>query len=75
MESSVFGRIVIAIIVGVFFTIILGIVGGLLATLGVSWATILGEDMEKYAGILGLLVALWYFFSGYSQAPNWLKRR
>jgi hypothetical protein len=57
-------RIVLAVIVGVVVFLVCVLVGGLLATLAVPFAVTVGNFLKNYAGILGLLAALWYFFAG-----------
>lgn len=57
-------RIVLAVIVGVVVTLLCVLVGGLLITMPVSWAAAVGAFLKEFSGLLGLLAALWYFFSG-----------
>jgi hypothetical protein len=49
------------------------LVGALLGDLKVSFAVTVGGWLVAYAGVLGLLAALWYFFSAGFTFPN-LKR-
>ena len=64
------GRLVLAVVVGVFVTIVLVLVGALLVLLEVNFAVVIGEWIEKYAALLGFLAALWYFFSGTTWGKN-----
>ena len=63
-------RLIIAVVFGVLVTIVLSVIGSLMTTLGVDWATTLGNDMVHFSGILGLLAALWYGFAGYTYWPK-----
>jgi uncharacterized Tic20 family protein len=63
-------RIVLAVVVGVVVALVCVLVGGLLATLEVSFAVTVGNFLKSYAGVLGLLAALWYAFSGGFGWPN-----
>lgn len=60
------GRIVLAVVVGVLVFLVCFLVGGLLADLKVSFAVTIGDFLRNFAAVLGLLAALWYFFSGRS---------
>lgn len=57
-------RIVLAIVVGVIVVLACILVGGLLITLKVDFAITVGQFLKDYSGVLGLLAALWFFFSG-----------
>lgn len=58
------GRIVVSVVVGVLTFLGCVLVGGLLSNLEVSFAVTIGDFLKRYAGVLGLLATLWYFFSG-----------
>jgi hypothetical protein len=66
---ALIGRIVLAIVVGVLVYLVCLLVGPLVADLRVSFAATLGNWLSTYAGVLGLLAALWYFFSGVPVFP------
>lgn len=57
-------RIVLAVIVGVVVFLGCVLLGGLLITLKVDFAVTVGTWLKNYAGVLGLLAALWHFFVG-----------
>lgn len=57
-------RVVLAIVVGVIVALACVLIGGLLATLDVDFAVTVGDWLKRYASVLGLLSALWHFFSG-----------
>jgi hypothetical protein len=57
-------RLVLAVVVGVVVYLVCLLVGPLVADLKVSFAVTIGGWLVQYAGVLGLLAALWYFFSG-----------
>ena len=57
-------RIILAVVVGVAVTLACVLVGGLLATLKVDFAVTVGAFLKGYAGVIGLLAALWYYFAG-----------
>lgn len=57
-------RIVLSVIAGVVVTLLCLLVGALLMTVPVGWAAAIGAFLSTYAGLFGLLTALWYFFSG-----------
>lgn len=58
------GRIVLAVIVGVAVTLGCILVGGILVALRVALASAVGGFLQQYAGAIGVLAALFYFFSG-----------
>lgn len=57
-------RIVLAIVVGVVVTLVCTLVGSLLMTFSIGWVTATGAFMKSFASLLGLLAALWWYFSG-----------
>lgn len=65
-------RIVKAVVVGVFVFLACILLGLLLNALTVSFAVAIGAFLTQWAGVIGLLAALWHFFSG-SSWPNWSK--
>ena len=58
------GRLVLAVVVGVIVYLVCLLVGPLVADLHASFAVTIGNWLTQYAGVLGLLAALWYFFAG-----------
>lgn len=62
-------RLVLACIAGIVAFLICVLVGGLLITTTVPFVVTVGTFLKTYAGLFGLLTALWYFFSGQSW-PN-----
>lgn len=57
-------RVILAVVVGVVVGLICLVVGGLLGDLNVSFAKTIGGFLQTWAWVIGLLAALWYFFSG-----------
>lgn len=57
-------RIGMAIVVGVGVFLGCLLLGVLLAALKVDFAVTVGNFLTKYASVVGLLAALWHFFSG-----------
>jgi hypothetical protein len=65
-------RLVLAVVVGIIVTLACIFVGGLLVSAApIGWVTDTGSFLKTYGALLGLLAALWYFFSG----ASWLPRR
>lgn len=63
-------RVVLAVVVGVVVFLVCILVGGLLATLKVDFAVTVGNFLKNYAGVIGLLAALWHFFAGGFSLPK-----
>jgi hypothetical protein len=61
---ALLGRLVLAVVVGVIAYLLCKLFGPLVADLQVSFAVTIGGWLTQYAGVLGLLAALWFFFSG-----------
>lgn len=57
-------RIVLAVVVGVVVFLICLLAGILLTALEVSFAVAVGDFLTQWAGVIGLLAAIWHFFSG-----------
>lgn len=57
-------RIVLAIVVAVVVTLGCVLVGGILISLSVAVAVTVGNFLKDYAGVIGVLAGLWFFFSG-----------
>ncbi len=57
-------RIVLAVIVGVVVFLGCLLLGILLTALEVGFAVAIGAFLSQWAGVIGLLAALWHFFSG-----------
>ena len=57
-------RLVLAVVVGVVVYLLCLLFGPLVADLKASFAVTVGSWLTTYAGVLGLLAALWFFFSG-----------
>lgn len=57
-------RLVLAVVVAVVVTLVCLLLGSILGTLTVAVAVTVGSWLTKYAGVLGVLAGLWYFFSG-----------
>lgn len=61
---STLGRIFLSIAVGIVAFLICLFVGGAMATVAISWVAFAGSFFEKWASLIGLIVAVIYFFSG-----------
>lgn len=61
---ALLGRLVLAVVVGVVVYLLCLLFGPLVADLKASFAVTVGNWLVTYAGVLGLLAALWMFFSG-----------
>ncbi len=57
-------KIILAVIVAVVVTLACVLLGGILITLTVSIAVTIGSFLKDYAGVLGVLAGLWFFFTG-----------
>jgi hypothetical protein len=65
-------RLVLAVVVGIVVALVSTFVGMLLVSAtSYGWVTSTGNFLQSYAALLGLLAALYYFFSG----ASWLPRR
>lgn len=59
-------RLVQAVVVGVIVTLVCILVGAILVTLKVDLAVTVGNFLKDWSGVLGVLSALWFYFSGSS---------
>jgi hypothetical protein len=59
-------RIVTSLVIGVLVFLGCTLVGGLLVTTAVSFVVTVGEFLKNFASLLGLLAALWAYFSGFN---------
>ena len=57
-------RVVLAVVVGVVTFLVCLLLGILLTALTVSFAVAVGAFLTEWAGVIGLLAAIWHFFSG-----------
>jgi hypothetical protein len=57
-------RIVLACVAGAIAFLICILVGGLLGSVGIPFVVVVGAFLVQWAAVIGLLVALGYFFSG-----------
>lgn len=60
-------QIGLAIVVGVIVFLGCVLLGGLLVALKVDFAVTVGNFLKSYAGVIGLLAALYHYFTG---SPN-----
>jgi hypothetical protein len=58
------GLLVLAVIIAAFVGLILIFVGRVLKTLSIPIAVTAGGFLEQFGWAIGVLVGLWYFFSG-----------
>lgn len=63
-------KLISAVVVAVVVTLACLLLGTILVTLKVDVAITVGEWLESYAAVLGVLAGLWHFASG----RNFLKR-
>lgn len=64
IAMGLLARLVLAVVVGVVVYLLCLLFGPLVADLRVSFAVTIGGWLVAYAAVLGLLAALWFFFSG-----------
>lgn len=57
-------RIVLSVVIGVVVFLIVTLVGILLVALEVDFAVSVGAFLKTYASLIGLLAAIWFFFTG-----------
>lgn len=63
-------KLILAVVVAVIVTLACILVGGILITLTISIAVTIGSFLKDYAGVLGVLAGLWYFFAGGFSLPT-----
>ncbi len=64
-------RLVLAVVVGIVVSLVCIFVGALLAeATAISWVVATGKFLQTYAALLGLLAALYHYFSG----GTWFRR-
>lgn len=63
MPGGLIGRIVLAVVVGVVVYLVCLLVGPLVSDLHASFAVTIGNWLSNFAAVLGLLAALWFFFT------------
>ena len=57
-------RLVLAVVVAVVVTLACILLGGILISLTVAVAVTVGTFLKNYAGVLGVIAGIWYFFAG-----------
>lgn len=57
-------KLVLAVVVGVVAILVCMLVGTLLVAINVSLAVTIGNFLKTWAGAIGILAAIWYWFSG-----------
>ena len=63
MPSGLIGRIVLAVVIAVIVTLACILLGGILVTLKVEVAKTVGDFLQNFAAVIGVLAGLWYFFT------------
>lgn len=58
------GRVILAVVIAVVVTLGCALLGGILASLNVTIAVVIGQFLEAWDAVIGVLAALWYFFNG-----------
>lgn len=61
---SLLRKLVLAVVVGVVVTLACVLIGIVLAALRVSVAVSVGDFLQSYASVLGVLAAIWWFIRG-----------
>lgn len=56
-------RIILALVVGVVTTLVIMLVGVILVSIDISWTKTIGQFFQNWAALLGLLAAVWYYFT------------
>lgn len=57
-------RVVVAVVIGVVVTLACVLIGSVLVSLKVDVAVTVGDFLRSYSGVIGVLAAIWHFFSG-----------
>lgn len=57
-------RLIISLVVGIFVYLACLLLGALLQTIEIEFVLVVGEFLEKWAGLFGLLAGLYEFFAG-----------
>lgn len=57
-------RIVLALVVGIAVALVCILGGLILAATDIEVITTVGVFLKRFAGLIGLLAAIWYFFAG-----------
>lgn len=57
-------RLVMAVVVGIITTLVCVLLGSIFMMFDINWAAAIGSFLKSFSGLLGLLAALWHFFSG-----------
>lgn len=57
-------KLVLAVVVAVVVTLACMLLGVLLAALQLSVAVIIGHFLTDWAGVIGILAGIWYYFAG-----------
>lgn len=63
-------KLILAVIVAVIVTLVCELLGGILKTLTVQIAVTIGDWLQRYGGVLGVLAGLWYFFADGFNMPR-----
>jgi hypothetical protein len=61
--TPLISRLVLAVIIAVVVTLACILLGGILVTLKVGIAVTVGDFLQSYGAVLGVLAGLWYFFT------------
>lgn len=57
-------RVVLAVIVGIVTALVVGLVGSLLETVDQETVSKLGDFLQTYSFLFGVLAGVWYFLTG-----------
>lgn len=61
---STIGRIFLSIAIGIVAFLVCVGIGGAMATVAIGWVAYIGSFLVSWAELIGLIVAVIYFFSG-----------
>lgn len=59
-------RIVLSIVVAIVVALVCILVGGILEAFNVNVLEQIGDFLQDYSTLIGVLAGIWYFFSGHT---------
>lgn len=57
-------KIILSIVVAIVVALVCVLIGGILAALNVDVIKQIGDFLQDYSTLIGILAGIWYFFSG-----------
>lgn len=64
-------RILLSIIVAIAVAIVCALIGGIMTSFNVNVVEQIGNFLQDYSTLIGILAGLWYFVSGRNDFSNW----